>query len=205
MPCNSGVGLTPIVNGEVLEFGVNGLANGLATMADTRTWSRWDHITGECYKGELAGEQLESWPIVHTTVEAARVERPELRVHLSPTRSLFVTAGNALHPTTLHNAGVLPPGFAATMSGQVDPRLPRLTQGLAVVVGEEARFYVKDALPEAGLEDDWGGRRLRVALGRIDHVPRARWADDGTEPMQLLSRWYGFAFTWPGGDIKPAP
>lgn len=188
----------------MLEFGVNGLANGLATMADTATWSRWDHITGECYKGPHLGQQLETWPIVHTTVQAARVERPALQVNLSPRRSIFITAGHTLHPTTLHNEGVLPPGFASTMSGPVDPRLPRLTQGLAVVVGEEARFYVMDAVNEAGLEDDWGGRRLGLRRGAIDGVPRARWADDDSEPMQLMCRWYGFAFTWPGGAIRPA-
>jgi hypothetical protein len=32
-------------------------------------------------------------------------------------------------------------------------------------------------------------------------VPFATFTDDNTRPMQLMTRWYGFAFTCPGGEI----
>ena len=80
--------------------------------------------------------------------------------------------------------------------GDADPRLPERTNGLGVVVEGEARFYPMDQL-DTPIDDDWGGRVMRVGLGEIDGAPHATWADDGERPMQLLSRWYGFAYTFP--------
>jgi hypothetical protein len=56
-------------------------------------------------------------------------------------------------------------------------------------------------IPKDGLEDHWHGRILRVELNRLDGVPYAYWKGTGECPMQLLTRWYGFAFTYPGCGI----
>jgi hypothetical protein len=58
MPCNSGVSLTPIVDGKPERFAARGLYNGLALLGDYATNSYWDHITGACVHGPLQGAQL---------------------------------------------------------------------------------------------------------------------------------------------------
>jgi hypothetical protein len=36
---------------------------------------------------------------------------------------------------------------------------------------------------------------------RGDLCAETAWADTGEQPMQLLSRWYGFSFTYAGCEI----
>jgi len=104
-----------------------------------------------------------------------------------------------LHRHKIDSRGFLPPTFARTM-GAPDERLPRMSQGLGVVVDNEARFYPVETLRGQAVEDDWNGRRLRVARGAVDHVPFAEW-EDGARPFQLFTRWYGFSYTFPGCTI----
>ena len=92
------------------------------------------------------------------------------------------------------------------MSQKIDPRLPRFTLGLGVISGHSHKFYPMDALPRGGvIEDQWRGRRLRVERPLSDGVPFARWDGSADAPMQLLSRWYGFSFTYPDCEIYAAP
>ena len=185
-------------------FGVVGLANGLAVMADQETRTLWDHITGEAIEGPLDGHRLDWWPIRITTVEATLQEWPDLVVLVSEYRSLPQRMMGRLQNKKIHSKGWMPPHFRATMSGKADSRLDEMTQGLGVIVDDEGRFYPMDRIPEGGLLDAWHGRQLRVERRRTDRVPYAKW-EDGGEPMQLLSRWYGFAFTYPGCRIVPKP
>ncbi len=136
-----------------------------------------------------------------TTVAAALAESPDITVTASTYRSLQRKLAQALYPNFIHGKVWLP-GFAyASMSAPVDARLDRLTQGLGVVAGRGARFYPMRSIPAQGIDDDWDGRALHVSRRPIDGVPFARWADTGDEPMQLLTRWYGFSFTYPGCDV----
>lgn len=48
----------------------------------------------------------------------------------------------------------------------------------------------------------WEGAPLTVRIGP-DGIPVAA-REDGSAPMQLFMRWYGFAYTWPHGDIYGA-
>ena len=174
-------------------------------MADEETRSLWDHITGEAFEGQLTGERLDWWPVKLTTTGAALAERPTLALLASDYRSVAQMVMGRVKRRNIHTKGWLPPGFRATMSAPVDPRLGELAQGLGVIVEDEARFYPMERMPKGGLTDVWGGRVMRIAQGARDGVPAAVWADgveDGV-PMQLLSRWYGFAFTYPGCRIVP--
>ncbi len=171
-------------------------------MADEETRTLWDHITGEAFEGPRAGERLDWWPIRLTTTGAALAERPSLALLVSDYRSVAQMVVGRVKPKAINTKGWLPPGFRAAMSGPVDPRLDEMSQGLGVIVDDEARFYPMDQIPEGGLEDVWGDRLMRIARGARDGVPAATWAD-GEMPMQLLSRWYGFAFTYPGCGIVP--
>ncbi len=195
--CNSGVGQTPVVDGQVYYFGVNGLSNGLAVMADKETWSLWDHITGEAFDGPLKGHKLDVWPISLTTAEAALAKYPDITISLSGYRSFRMWLFRLLHRHKIRARGTLPLPFFHTMSSKTDPRLPRMTQGLGVIVDKQTRFYPMRVIPDEGIEETWHGRILHIQKGEIDRVPYAVWGDSDEKPMQLLTRWYGFSFTYP--------
>ena len=88
-------------------------------------------------------------------------------------------------------------------SGSETPKFYRVETSRRGVSTMEirAKFSPLRAIPASGLEDDWHGRILHLWRGELDGAPRARWLDTGQEPMQLLSRWYGFSFTYPGCEI----
>jgi hypothetical protein len=139
-----------------------------------------------------------------TNVKAALAKRPDLL--LSRTRTSFVGKLMAFwQARSLRNRGFFPPMFRKTM-GSSDDRLPPHTHGLGVMLGSgkgsstEARFYPMSVIG-SGLEDAWGDRQLEVRVGEDDHVPFARWSDDGARPMQMFSRWYGFSYTFPNCTI----
>jgi hypothetical protein len=189
------------VNGKVHHFGVVGFLNGLAVLADRETRTHWDHITGEAFAGPLAGMRMDVWPIQMTTVAAAQAAYPSLDVSLSGYRSLKKRLAQWLYPRFIHGRVWFPWFFYASLSEPIDPRLDKMTQGLGVIVVERARFYPMHSIVEGGIYDDWQGRTLHITRGVLDGVPHARWAETDEEPMQLLTRWYGFSYTYPKCDI----
>ena len=181
------------------------MTNGLAILADRETRTRWDHITGEAVAGPLAGYQLDVWSVHMTTVAAALTEHSDINIFPSNFRSLRRRLAQKLYPRFIHSSVWLPGFFYASMSESIDPRLDKLTQGLGVIVGKKAKYYPMDRIPVNGLRDAWLNRTLCIERGVIDGVPRAIWTDSAEKPMQLLSRWYGFSFTYPGCGIYEAP
>lgn len=190
-----------MVHERVHHFGAIGVINGLAVLADRESRTQWDHITGEAFAGPLAGQRLEVWPVRMTTAQAARREHPGLIVHRSQDHGLLPRIAQRLYPRFIYSPVWLPPPFYASMSREIDPRLPRLAQGLGVIVGSKARYYPMSAIPMEGFDDAWGAGTLHIARGALDGVPLAAWKDTGELPMQLLSRWYGFSFTYPDCEI----
>ena len=189
------------MNNRIHHFGAIGLTNGLAVLADRETRTHWDHITGEAISGPLVGSNLEVWPFHMTTVATALAEHPNITVSQSTYSSFRRNLAQILYPKFIHGKVWLPGFFYVSMSEPVDPRLDRLTQGLGVIVGNKAKYYPMQRSPLNGLQDHWLGRILSVQRGTIDGVPRAHWQDTNEEPMQLLSRWYGFSFTYPHCEI----
>lgn len=195
--CNSGVGMTPMVNGKVHHFSAGGLYNGVVILTDDETNSYWDHITGQAVHGALEGSQLKTWGIEMTTVKAALKNEPDLLVLRSHQRPIVSRFMRILH-WIFGKTGFLPPFFVKTMA-QVDPRLSSMTLGLGVVVDEEARFYPQKAIDES-IVDDWHGQPLKIGIDEIAGVPYATW-EDGTRPLQLFLRWYGFVLTFPNCSL----
>lgn len=189
------------MDGRIHHFGTIGLINGLAVLADRETRTQWDHISGEAFTGPLAGHRLPVWPVRMTTVEAALDENPDLTISLSNYRSLAWKLAQKLYPRFIYGSVWLPPPFYASMSQPIDPRLDKLAQGLGVIVESKARYYPMPSIPPDGLEDQWDGRVLQVRRGRLDGVPFATWKGSDEVPMQLLTRWYGFSFTYPQCEI----
>jgi hypothetical protein len=184
----------------VHHFSAGGLYNGLVLLIDDETHTYWDHITGEAVHGPLQGHVLPNWPVLLTTKAAALARQPNIEIYLSSHRSLISMLMKLRYRNPLFGKGFLPPFFRKTMS-EPDPRLPELAQGLGVVVGRRARYYPLATISAAGIEDDWHGRRLGLRRGELDGIPTAVWQDDGSRPFQLLSRWYGFSYTYPKCEI----
>lgn len=178
-------------------------------MRDEESLSLWDHITGECFEGSLEGQKMTFWGVDMTTVEAELTNYPEVILLKSPgIPFLKSTAMNTFTGTTFIDRQKfrLLPFFRRSMNGEIDSRLPEGENGLGVMdETHNAKYYPMSAIPKGGsIEDEWLGRQLIVERGPIDGVPKARWADaadDDDKPMQLLSRWYGFAFTYPDCEI----
>ncbi|MFT5679805.1 MAG: hypothetical protein ACI8RZ_000710 [Myxococcota bacterium] len=189
-------------------FGVPGIANGLAVMRDEESKSLWDHITGECFEGPMEGARMEFWPVSMTSVAAELARDPDAILLKSDFRSLasrlMTTAASV--GLSAHNKGtVLAPHFRKSMAIEIDSRLPEGEQGLGIMTDDfVGRFYPVRLLQDGPIEDTWQGRALRVELGEIDRIPFATFTDTGALPMQLLTRWYGFAFTCPGCGIYRA-
>ena len=195
--CNSGVGLTPTIQGTTHHFSAGGLYNGLVLMIDDETQTYWDHITGEAVHGPLTGAAMETWPLRYVTAATALAADPELQVARPPKGSPRARLMAGMHARKIGKKGFLPPPFRLTM-GEADDRLPRMEQGLGVVVDGDARFFPSRSLAH-GATARFGDRVVDVRLS-ADRVPEATWAD-GTRPMQLFTRWYGFSYTYPCCEI----
>lgn len=182
-----------------------GIANGLAVMRDEESMSLWDHITGECFEGPLEGKRMAFWPVSMTTVAAELARDPDAVLLKSDYRSVASRLMTTVVSMGLsvHNKGtILAPHFRRSMATEIDPRLPEGEQGLGIMTDDfEGRFYPVRLLRDGPVTDTWQGRPLRIELGEIDRIPSATFTDTGEQPMQLLTRWYGFSFTCPGCGI----
>ncbi|MGK7875464.1 MAG: DUF3179 domain-containing (seleno)protein [Xenococcaceae cyanobacterium] len=195
--CHSGAGMTPLINGKVHHFKVGGLYNGVAILTDDETGTYWDHITGQAVYGPLEGMQLDIWSLEMTTAKAALLQEPDLKILRSYQRPV-VRRVMGLGQWMFGKTGFLPKMFTQTMEPE-DPRLPRMTMGLGVVVKGKACFYPVEAIQQPAIEE-WDSKLLHIALNKVDGVPYAMW-EDGTRPLQFFLRWYGFALTFPNCSI----
>jgi hypothetical protein len=173
----------------------------LVILIDKETHSLWDHITGEAIEGPLKGQQLDVWSVKMGTAQTALNEYPEITISLSSNHSFYKWLAQTLYPKFIHAKVLLPFFFRWSMQSEIDPRLPELTQGLGIILNGQAKYYPLSTIPLSGLEDRWLNRPLRVELKKTSGVPDAVWQDTGEYPMQLLSRWYGFSFTYPHCEI----
>ena len=147
----------------------------------------------------MKGRKMKQWPLIHTTVKAARTDHPNLPIHRIPMRGPKALLMRTVQGK-LTSKGMIPFFFRKTMSGP-DDRLPEKQVGLGVIVDDRARFFPTTRL-STPIKESWSGREMKISLGEIDHAPHAIWVDDGSRPMQLLSRWYSFAYTYPGCEIE---
>ena len=171
-------------------------------LIDDETHTYWDHITGKAVHGPLHGYQLDTWPITQTTVAEVLVHDADITVNVSHQRSLQSLFLGWMLRLRGMKQGFLPPFFRLTMT-EPDKRLPKLELGLGVVDRDRAVYYPLSLLA-AGIEDEWAAGTLQIRRGELDGSPVAIWKNSVDRPFQLLSRWYGFAYTYPGCEIyKP--
>ena len=172
-------------------------------MADKETHTLWDHISGEAFEGLLKGKFLETWPVFITNMESEISNYPDTQLFSSSYRSLIKwVLGLFSGLMGINKRGLIPPKFYRSMSKPIDPRLPKLTQGLGVIVGKRVKYYPMDQIPWGeSITDYWEKRIMAIDRSGKDGIPHAAWKDTGEIPMQLLSRWYGFTFIYPNCKI----
>lgn len=194
--CNSGVGLTPRIDGRIHHLSAGGLYNGLVLLIDDESRTYWDHITGRAVHGPLEGALMEVWGIAITSVQAALRDDPRLLLY----RSKQNFGGRIMSFAAKHNllGEKFPPGFRPTM-GKPDTRLPEMEMGLGVIGDAVQRFYPLSAI-RSGIDDEIEGKPVKIAISTFDGVPSAFFADK-TRPLQLFTRWYGYSYTFPGCQI----
>jgi hypothetical protein len=144
----------------------------------------------------MAGEKMDMWGVTLTTAGPMMRTEPDLQVLRSSPGLIRSVAGWFFNLPIAKNR--LPPVFRQTMS-ETDPRLPEMAMGLGVVHGDTRRFYPMEPIRK-GIIDEIAGRKLEIRIGDVDGVPHAVWPD-GSRPIQLFTRWYGFSFTFRGCEI----
>jgi hypothetical protein len=232
--CNTGVGLSPAIDGTIHHFSACGLYNGLFLLGDRESGSYWDHITGECVHGPLKGHGLDVFPLLHTTITQALATHRDVQIALSSQSLVQRLMGAFMEWGRKTKRGVLPPGFKKTM-GEEDRRCSRMDIGLGVWDGGTHRYYPLARIRRHGgaLLDELEGQRLLVYIDPISGAPAALYTDSNhciwkgnvlyldtgenvrdsairdaegvlrvaSRPMQMFTRWYGFAYTFPGCQI----
>lgn len=197
MACNTGVSLSPIVDGAIHEFRVAGLYNGLALIEDVQTRSYWDHVTGECIHGPLRGKQLEHViPLRYLEAQDTVRRYPRARLAISRPGFRQRVLQRVFLRRMLTKEGHLPFMFPASMA-EDDPRRPRMELGLGVWWPGVSRFYPMEILQQGGgaIVDTLGGRQVLVFLDPRSRAPVAGY----TEATEC--RWDGEDLVLDNGDV----
>lgn len=223
--------MTPIIDGAVHHFRARGLYDGLSLMEDEETGSLWNHITGKSVYGPLQGTSLPVYNLLHTNVEQVLEAYPDIDVAISErpvrgrggrmapgsgqTRQLSqgfqatIVEEDTRRPTMEIGLGLwsgstaryYPMDVLRDAGGAVVDTLA----GRTVVVYLEPESYTMAALyadasaatpTDAGL--DLGGIGM-LRDGVLHGADGLRLKIE--RPLQLFTRWYGFALTFPGTTI----
>lgn len=207
-----------------------GLYDGLFVMQDTETGTLWNHITGEALYGELVGHQLPVSNLLQTNVRQALETNPSLRVaisdqqirqlgkmqgadaRLSPMFEKTLGTEDERRPRMEMGLGVwskdksirryYPVPVVRGRGGAVIDEL----DGRKLLVYVEPSTSTPAAMFVDGLSSaEWDGRSLRLGNGLTVRAGRLFDADDEPQPierpLQIFTRWYGFALTFPGAEI----
>ncbi len=196
--------MIPKVDGKIHHFRCSGLYNGLAMIGDLETHSFWDHITGECFHGELRGKELEvRGSLIYMTVKHILKVYPDAYIAISHQTLFQKFLSQVFQWTSLRPKGYMPPFFAKTM-GKIDDRLPKMDIGLGVSTGEKSVYYPMNEIKSKGnaLIDTLNGLKVLVYIDPISKTPAAaitgasscKWEGDelhlDTQEILKNSRFY---------------
>jgi len=223
--------MTPIIDGAVHHFRSRGLYDGLSLMGDEETGSLWNHITGKSVYGPLQGTSLPVYNLLHTNVKQVLEAYPDIDVAISErpvrgrggrmapgsgqTRQLSsgfratIVEEDTRRPTMEIGLGLWSGSTARYYSMEVlrdaGGAVVDTLAGRTVVVYLESESYTM-----AALYADASAAKLTDAGLDISGVGMLRdgvlKGTDGSRleierPLQLFTRWYGFALTFPGTTI----
>lgn len=219
------------MNGEVYHFSTRGIHNGLSMLGDEETGSIWNHITGRAVYGPLEGYTLPVFNLLHMTAEQALDRYPELSVAISDRpvrgrRGMFAPIADRLpflrdgfRSTIVEEDTRLPTmsiglGIWTDSEQRYYPIEAVQAAGGALVDNFDGRYLVVYVEPESYSLDAFfteeqtasaDGAQVTVGAGAVLEGGVLRDADgerlEMERPLQLFSRWYGFALTFPGTTI----
>ena len=219
--------MTPTIDGEVHHFRTAGSYNGLSMLRDDETGTIWNHITGEAVYGPRKGEALPTYNLLHTSVEAALESDPGLVVAISdrPIRRMpsfrdripFLRQG--FRDTIVEEDTRLPTmdiGLGVwTESEARYYRMETIQENGGVLVDDfdgrrllvyvERQFGALAAVFTESLTAELDGSDVHLDDGVIVRngvVTDAQGSRvESMRPMQMFTRWYGFALTFPETSI----
>ena len=200
-------------------------------LGDEETGSIWNHITGRAVYGPLEGYTLPTFNLLHMTAEQALDRYPGLSVAISdrPVRGRRGFFGSLLERVPVLGAGFrstivkedtrLPTmdiGLGVWTESEARYYQMEAIQtaggalidefdGRRLVVYVEPGVYSRDAFfterETVSVEDSRlrVGEELVLESGVLRDASGDRLEMD--RPLQLFSRWYGFALTFPGTTI----
>lgn len=233
MVCNSGVRVTPLVDGETHHFAEHGLYDGLFLMRDEESGTFWDHLTGEAVYGPLVGKTLEIQGLEYSLAGQVLENHPEAVITFSDQvlrKNDDLELDGLLERTQDRLSGM----FSSTIASE-DDRLPTMDLGIGIWSENSSRYYSYTDVLDAGnaLLDEFDGRHVLIFLDPDVQVLSAmyvdaeglHWEDEvlhlsngqtisnsilhgqedqpvqANRPLQVFTRWYGFALTFPGTEI----
>ncbi len=212
--------MTPIVDDETLKFEPTGLYNGLVLLSDTKTRSFWNHITGECVYGHYKGRNLEINNLLHTTLEAALNDYGNIKIAISKQPIHVKIMNSFIRFKQKRNKDLMPSFFKDTMEKK-DNRLDRMDTGLGIWNDNKSKFYKYEYIQnnDGVIVDEFDGKKIIIYIDKTSNMPVCKYITGGEYrwdnkeikildgeildemPMQLLTRWYGFSFTFKDCDI----
>ena len=200
-------------------------------LGDEETGSIWNHITGRAVYGPLEGTTLPVFNLLHMTAEQALDRYPELSVAISDRpvrgrRGFFASFAERVpflregfRSTIVKEDTRLPTmdiglGVWTDSDQRYYPMEAVLAAGAALVDDFDGRRLVVYVEPGAYSLDAFFTEEQRVSADGSsitvgnELVLEGGVLKDGSgrrlemeRPLQLFSRWYGFALTFPGTTI----
>lgn len=220
--------MTPSIDGKVHHFEWAGLDNGLSLLRDFETGTIWHHITGEALVGPLLGERLPMYNLLQTTVEGALANDPDLAVAISDRpivrheKSLIDRVpglGGMIRRTMAREDDRRPQmeiGLGVWNDDQqryypmdevreADGLLIDEFGGKRIVVYVDPRSRGLASLFTEAESAEWNGKEIQLSDGSSIRdgtlYEESGERVDVERPLQLFTRWYGFALTFPKTTI----
>ncbi len=221
--------MTPVINSRTQHFEFGGVYNSLVLLRDRETGSLWDHITGKCVYGPLKGSQLPISNLLHMNVSQALAIYPDIQIAISnlelkPSKWSPQNEETATMTEGLRNTMGVEDRRRPTMdiglgvwTGATHRYYPMENilahdraiidelEGRQLLVYIEPSFNAPAALYTQATSCTWEGDELHLNTGEV--IRSATLLDTNGErqdiqrPLQLFTRWYGFAITFPGCEI----
>jgi hypothetical protein len=219
--------MTPLIGDVVHTFAFRGLYDGVSLLTDYETESYWNHITGRAMYGPLEGAELAVGNLLHMSVEQALATDPDMRVAISDRpirgeqsrfwplakvvpvlsdRARSTMAGEDTRRPTLDvglgawtdDEARYYPMEHVTAAGDV---LFDELAGRRLMVYFDPSGHALAAVYTDATAARWDGRKLTLDTG--ESIEGGVLYDEGGErlrmerPLQMFTRWYGFALTFP--------
>jgi hypothetical protein len=197
--CLSGIVFDPLVDGERVEFGTSGkLWQSNLVMYDRKTDSYWSQILGEAVVGEQTGVKLKVLPFDQMRFGNWKELNPNGEV-LSRDTGAFKFYGRDPYGDYYTTPGVFFP------VQKTDDRLDPKAFVLGVVIGNEVKAYLPEAIKEKGeITDIVGGTELMLQYQQdIDAVRMYKVSQDGTKERfnPIPNFWFSWVAAHPDTEL----